>query len=39
MRDRRAAARRTAAVERAVREARTPAVRDEILAIASRYGY
>jgi hypothetical protein len=37
LRDRRHAARRARAIERAVRSAKTPAVRDEILAIASRY--
>ena len=36
-RDRRDAARRARAIERALRSAKTPAVRDEILAIASRY--
>jgi hypothetical protein len=37
LRHRRDANRRTRAIERALREAKTPAVRDEILAIASRY--
>jgi len=35
-RDRRAATRRARALERALRSAQSPAVRDEILAIASR---
>ena len=37
LRERRHAARRTRAIERALRSAKTPSVRDEILAIASRY--
>lgn len=36
IRDRRHAARRTRAIERALRAAETPAVRHEIIAIASR---
>lgn len=39
IRHRWAAARDADAVARALREARTPAVREEIRAIASRYGY
>jgi hypothetical protein len=35
-RDRRTAARRTRAIERALRSANSPGVRDEILAIAQR---
>jgi hypothetical protein len=37
LRDRRHAARRARAIERALRQAKSPSVRDEILAIASRY--
>ncbi|HEU5109125.1 MAG TPA: hypothetical protein VFT95_11315 [Micromonosporaceae bacterium] len=37
IRDRRHAARRARAIERALRAANTPAVRDEILAMARRY--
>ena len=37
LRDRRHAARRHRAIERALRAANTPAVRQEILAIARRY--
>lgn len=37
IRSRRDAARRTRAIERALRSASTPAVRDEILTIAQRY--
>jgi hypothetical protein len=36
-RDRREASRRARALERALRKTNSPAVRDEILAIASRY--
>jgi hypothetical protein len=36
-RDRRQAARRARAIQRALDEARSPAVRDEILAAAQRY--
>lgn len=36
-RDRRDAARRARAIERALRSANSPAVRDEILTIAQRY--
>jgi hypothetical protein len=37
IRERREAARRAHAIERALRQAKSPAVREEILAIAQRY--
>ncbi|MFV2102548.1 hypothetical protein [Micromonospora sp. LOL_024] len=39
IRNRRDASRRTRAIERALRSANSPAVRDEILAIAQRHMY